>query len=182
MKVSDNNSSQTNMIPVKEWPINLYRKLHDNNTLINVPVDFESRLWKCVDAGYLSTKVLNAILFKYKYGMNKYTIASLMKVTTITVTGYWSYGMRRIMFNGMSIIDDIHKDPLEMTMRDLRLPVRLVNGLNRQLGSYGTELTVSKLIKCSASDLLANPYNGIGIKSIDIINEKLAEYNLKLKD
>lgn len=86
------------------------------------------------------------------------------------------------MFNAMSIIDDVHKAPLEMTMRDLRLPVRLVNSLNRHLGSYGNELIVAKLIEHSASELLANPYNGIGYKSIEIINDRLGMYNLKLKD
>ena len=105
-----------------------------------------------------------------------------MKVNTATIVGYWAYGLRRIMFNAMSIIDDIHKDPLEMTMRDLCLPVRLINGLNRHLGSYGSELTVETLINHSASELLANPYNGIGYKSIEIINDRLGRYNLKLKD
>lgn len=58
----DNHLDIVNMTPKKEWPINLYRKLHDNNALEEVPNDFESRLWKCVDYGYLSTKVLNAII------------------------------------------------------------------------------------------------------------------------
>lgn len=167
---------------VNEWPLNLYRKLHDNNTLTEFPKDFENRLGMCVLYGYLSDRVLSMILFKYKYGMSKYAIASMMGVTTSTIDYGLSYGIRRIISNAMSIIDDINKDPLDMTMRDLRLPVRLINILNRELGSYGSELTVRDLIKHSKSELLDTPNNGIGVVSINMINNRLSVYEMKLME
>lgn len=171
---------ELHLIPVETWPLNLWRKLHNDNTLINVPDDFESRLFECVTVKILPINYLNTIILKYKYGMPTRDIGRIFNIKSSDAGKLIRTGIQFIMHYGMGIIDE--KDVLDMTIRDIGICPRLSNALNRHLSSYGHELTVSELINHSERDLLDNPYNRIGIKSVEEIQEKLSKYGLKMKD
>ena len=169
------------LIPIEAWPLNLWRKLHNDNTLINIPDDFESRLFECIAAKILPINYLNTITLKYKYGMPARDIGIVFNIKSSDASKLIRTGIQLIMHNGMGIIDG-KKDVLDMTIRDICICPRVSNALNRYLSSYGHELTVSELVNHSESDLLDNPYNRIGIKSVEEIREKLSKYGLKMKD
>lgn len=173
---------ELHLIPTKKWPINLWRKLHDDSTLIDAPKNFESRLCKCTDAGIICILHLNIITLKYKYNMPAREIGRILEITTSEINELIRSGILLIKINGMSIIDDDKKDVLNMTMRDIGMCTRLSNALNRCLGSYGHELTVSELLTHSQSELLDNPYNRIGVMSIKEIKEILSKYGLEMKE
>ena len=172
-----------------DWPKNIFVNLFDIGQ--PTPQNLETSVLKAMDAA-LNPKEKEVMLYFYKDKIDRYAIAKKVNETpqkvsiirTISLKKlYQNRFSRYILTRGIDQTERILQGPVtEWDISFLHMPMRFYNSIEISKWLIGTDInidTVGDLIQFSRKDILKA--RSMGEATVDLLEEKLAEYGLSLK-